>query len=352
MVWRLSPRCGRSPCCSSRSSWCSATCTCTCLSASWRPGGSCSSTSRFCSRSLLVLPILPAAGWKPVGNQDPHPQDPRTARAHRGAAVPRAVEQRAAAAGLVCASRQPSLSPLRRLERRVAAGPAQLSPCRSNRGCGPHVRPTPGRWPTRCSCCSRSRSPSTRAARAPMPRRLHRAREATSSARPWRVHRAGSCSPRSPRSCFSPSQPADPERRPHPAPVGAAARRVPAQPDHLLRGRPRLPARDNLPLLPVTLALMAYNLFPGRTLRGDPGQIAFFTAALLVCCMVCHGELAHLKPPASQLTSFYLMVALGGALGGLFVAVVSPQLSSPATSNCRSGSLPVRWRSCSCWPRR
>ncbi len=53
-----------------------------------------------------------------------------------------------------------------------------------------------------------------------------------------------------------------------------------------------------LPLLPVTLALMAYNLFPGELSVGIPGQIAFFTAALLVCCMVCHGELARLKPPA------------------------------------------------------
>jgi hypothetical protein len=33
-------------------------------------------------------------------------------------------------------------------------------------------------------------------------------------------------------------------------------------------------------------------------------------------CMVCNGELARLKPDPRYLTSFYLMIALGGALGG------------------------------------
>jgi hypothetical protein len=81
-----------------------------------------------------------------------------------------------------------------------------------------------------------------------------------------------------------------------------------------------------LPLLPVVLGLLAYNLFPGDLSVGITGQIAFFSAALLVCCMVCHGELARLKPDPEHLTAFYLMVSLGGALGGLLVAVVAPQV--------------------------
>ena len=83
-----------------------------------------------------------------------------------------------------------------------------------------------------------------------------------------------------------------------------------------------------LPLLPLALGLMAYNLFPQELEVGITGQIAFFSAGLLVCCIVCHGELARLKPPAIHLTSFYLMVAVGGAVGGLFVAVVAPQVFS------------------------
>ncbi len=83
-----------------------------------------------------------------------------------------------------------------------------------------------------------------------------------------------------------------------------------------------------LPLLPVTLILLALNMFPGELSVGIVGQIAFFSGALLVCCMVCHGELARLKPDPEHLTAFYLMVAAGGALGGLFVAVVAPLVFS------------------------
>jgi hypothetical protein len=83
-----------------------------------------------------------------------------------------------------------------------------------------------------------------------------------------------------------------------------------------------------LPLLPVVLLLVAANLFPGELEVGLIGQIAFFVGALFVFCMVCHGELARLKPAPDHLTGFYVMVALGGALGGLFVAVVAPQVFS------------------------
>jgi hypothetical protein len=48
--------------------------------------------------------------------------------------------------------------------------------------------------------------------------------------------------------------------------------------------------------------------------------------ALFVCCMVCHGELARSKPHPRYLTEFYLMVSIGGAVGGLFVALASPRL--------------------------
>jgi SAM-dependent methyltransferase len=40
--------------------------------------------------------------------------------------------------------------------------------------------------------------------------------------------------------------------------------------------------------------------------------------------MVCHGELARSKPAARHLTGFYLMLALGGALGGVLVGLIAP----------------------------
>jgi spermidine synthase len=45
---------------------------------------------------------------------------------------------------------------------------------------------------------------------------------------------------------------------------------------------------------------------------------------LFVACMFCHGELVKCKPPAKQLTSFYLMISVGGAIGGLLVSIVCP----------------------------
>jgi SAM-dependent methyltransferase len=42
--------------------------------------------------------------------------------------------------------------------------------------------------------------------------------------------------------------------------------------------------------------------------------------------MVCHGELARRRPAPAYLTSFYLMVSLGGAVGGLLVGFAAPYL--------------------------
>ncbi|MBM4034033.1 MAG: hypothetical protein FJ291_19955, partial [Planctomycetes bacterium] len=56
------------------------------------------------------------------------------------------------------------------------------------------------------------------------------------------------------------------------------------------------------------------------------GQVVGFSLTLLVCCMVCHGELVRLKPHPRHLTSFYLMSALGGAVGGVFVSLVAPRI--------------------------
>ncbi|WP_414662144.1 spermidine synthase [Horticoccus sp. 23ND18S-11] len=55
-------------------------------------------------------------------------------------------------------------------------------------------------------------------------------------------------------------------------------------------------------------------------------QIIAYTATLFVACMVCHGELYRLKPPPRLLTSYFLFISAGGALGGFFVAIVAPAL--------------------------
>lgn len=54
--------------------------------------------------------------------------------------------------------------------------------------------------------------------------------------------------------------------------------------------------------------------------------VGVYVGALLVCCTVCHAELYRLRPPAVGLTAFYLAIAVGGAAGGMFVAVFAPVL--------------------------
>jgi len=57
-------------------------------------------------------------------------------------------------------------------------------------------------------------------------------------------------------------------------------------------------------------------------------QTSVFCVGLFVVCMVCHGELVLSKPAPQDLTRFYLLVSIGGALGALVVSVVAPLLFS------------------------
>ena len=60
---------------------------------------------------------------------------------------------------------------------------------------------------------------------------------------------------------------------------------------------------------PYWLALVAVNL-----------------AAFVLLALLCHGELYRRRPAPGHLTEFYLWTSLGGALGGMFAAIVAPRL--------------------------
>ncbi|MDX1943902.1 MAG: fused MFS/spermidine synthase [Pirellulaceae bacterium] len=53
-------------------------------------------------------------------------------------------------------------------------------------------------------------------------------------------------------------------------------------------------------------------------------QAISYLVVLFLICMVCHGELVKSKPAPRHLTMYFLMISLGGALGGLFVALLCP----------------------------
>jgi hypothetical protein len=80
-----------------------------------------------------------------------------------------------------------------------------------------------------------------------------------------------------------------------------------------------------LRLLAVALASMAYALYSNKDLPLYV-TLPLFAIGLFISCMVCHGELARLKPDPRYLTLFYLMVSIGGAIGGVFVGLIAPNL--------------------------
>lgn len=80
-----------------------------------------------------------------------------------------------------------------------------------------------------------------------------------------------------------------------------------------------------LGLLPVAIGVICWLLMSDPSERPEmKWVIVMFSTAFFVCCMVCHGELARLKPHPAHLTIFYFMISLGGAFGGVFVALIAP----------------------------
>jgi hypothetical protein len=73
--------------------------------------------------------------------------------------------------------------------------------------------------------------------------------------------------------------------------------------------------------------IYSYFLNPDSGMRINSWQffIVNFVATFAIC-MLCHGELVRLRPDPRYLTSFYLMIAAGGALGGVFVTLLAPKI--------------------------
>lgn len=49
------------------------------------------------------------------------------------------------------------------------------------------------------------------------------------------------------------------------------------------------------------------------------GAVSFFSTAI-----ICHRQLYEARPEAGQLTGFYMLMSVGGVLGGLFVSLIAP----------------------------
>lgn len=80
--------------------------------------------------------------------------------------------------------------------------------------------------------------------------------------------------------------------------------------------------------LPAMLGCFGWLIYVLANINnvGIGWQVPAFCMTMFVACMACHGELYALKPHPRWLTSFYLMISVGGAVGGFLVAVVAPHV--------------------------
>jgi SAM-dependent methyltransferase len=84
-----------------------------------------------------------------------------------------------------------------------------------------------------------------------------------------------------------------------------------------------LPENRTKHLQALLLVSLAVTLLTGQS--GEPIPLfALHLAAFFMTALLCHQEVARLRPPTGQLTEFYLLIAVGGALGGIFNALLAP----------------------------
>ncbi len=78
-------------------------------------------------------------------------------------------------------------------------------------------------------------------------------------------------------------------------------------------------------MIPVAVAILLFVIVN----EGDVSikvSIAFHLFVFFIIALYCHATLRAERPPAGRLTEFYLWLAVGGALGGMFNALVAPQV--------------------------
>lgn len=72
--------------------------------------------------------------------------------------------------------------------------------------------------------------------------------------------------------------------------------------------------------------LILCALLPGmlQTKLPLPALLILYSLLLFSVAMVCHGELAASRPDVTKLTEFYLLISVGGVLGGIFNSIIAP----------------------------
>lgn len=95
----------------------------------------------------------------------------------------------------------------------------------------------------------------------------------------------------------------------------------------LFRDRPMISLSLAGQLVPFVVALLSINI-----LLGDKTfwltSISLNLIGFMVLTLYCHGQLYARRPQPSRLTEFYLLVSVGGVIGGVFAGLIAPNLFS------------------------
>lgn len=86
-----------------------------------------------------------------------------------------------------------------------------------------------------------------------------------------------------------------------------------------------MPRRILAAALPILVLIVLFALLIDAT---EPAWLLLpaHLVVMFVAAWVCHGELARRRPPVADLTRYYLVISLGGALGGMASALAAPLL--------------------------
>jgi SAM-dependent methyltransferase len=98
------------------------------------------------------------------------------------------------------------------------------------------------------------------------------------------------------------------------------------------------PRETLLPIAAAMLGVMGWCLADPDLAHELALQLGVSCIGLFIVCMFCHGELARLAPAPRYLTRFYLMVSLGGATGAALVGIAAP-LVLPASFELALGLI-------------
>jgi spermidine synthase len=93
----------------------------------------------------------------------------------------------------------------------------------------------------------------------------------------------------------------------------------------VFRDPPWLRQQTVAELVPIPIAILAVTLLSGAR-QFWLVVIVVNLVAFVLLALLCHGELYRRRPAPALLTEFYLWMSLGGVVGGVFAALVAPQI--------------------------